>query len=1042
MLLTDVSVKRPVFAMVVSMLLVTLGIMAAVRLAIREYPNIDSPTISVSISYRGASADVVETKITRVIENSLAGIEGLEKLTSSSEDELSRITLEFSLGSDIEAAANSVRDRVSRVQATLPTDADPPQITKVDARADYVVMIGLFSKQRNMSDLTDYANRYLVDRISVVPGVATVQIFGDQTYAMRVWLDRRALAARQLTVDDIETALRNENVELPAGRLESQQREFTLRTDTGLHTAEDFRNLVIGRGADGYLVRLGEVAEVTRGVEDERGVFRTDESTGVAMAVTPASTANVLDVAKNVDAMVKTMQEGLPKDMQMVLAVDNSIYVNDAIKEVAYTLAIALGMVLVVIFAFLGTLRATLIPAVTIPISIIAACIVMATLGFSLNLLTMLGAVLAIGLVVDDAIVVLENIVRRIELGEPALIAAVDGSKEIAFAVIATTLVLMAVFVPISYIQGNIGRLFGEFGISVAAAIFFSAVVALTLTPMMASKLFAKGIQRGRVSHAVDAAFKLLANRYRVSLQWVVAHAWVLVLLGVLVSIGGYGLFRSLPSEYTPTEDRSVVIINLTGPEGSSLQYMERYLQQVETIAKKEITKGNAEQVVLRIGGGGGSTSVNVARVIVRLAPVAERKERAQQIAGRLRSQLNNLPGVRIAVITPGGLGGRSSGQPVQFVLGGSSYDELVRWRDIVVERARENPNLLNVDSDYNERKPQLKVDIDRNRAADLGVSLQVVGHTLETMLGASKVTTYVDRGEAYYVMLQARAEDRATPSDLDNIYVRSTHGGQLIPLSNLVTVKEVAGPAELNRFDRLRSITISAGLADGYSLGEALTYLQNVAKKDLPPEAQINYDGQSRDYLKASGELYLTFLLAIGIVYLVLAAQFESFRHPAIIITTVPLAIAGALLGLKLQGGSINVFSQIGAVMLIGLAAKNGILIVEFANQLRDRGHEFIDSIVEASVIRLRPVLMTSLCSVFGSLPLLLATGAGSESRQPIGAVIVFGVMVSLLLTLYVVPAVYVLIARNTKSPEYVSHMLAKLRARTGDTEHGQESA
>jgi len=653
---------------------------------------------------------------------------------------------------------------------------------------------------------------------------------------------------------------------------------------------------------------------------------------------------------------------------------------------------------------------------------------VMSALGFSINVLTLLGAVLAIGLVVDDAIVVLENIVRRMEQGEPALIAAVDGSKEIGFAVIATTLALTAVFLPISYIPGNIGRLFGEFGISVAAAILFSCVIALTLTPMLASVLFASGVQHGRVTRLVDTAFHGLSAAYRRSLSVVVRHSGWVVIGALGVTALGYGIYRTLPSEYTPADDRGRLTINLTPPEGSSIEYIDRYLHQVERIADEEMQRGNVSSI---IAGAGQSMSGSFnGRVNVLLVPWGQRAESAQMIANRVRGKLNSLPGVRINVVTPAGLAGRGSSQPVRFVLGGPSYEELVKWRNIVLQRARENPGLLNVDSDYDERKPQLKIEIDRSRAADMGVSLETVGRTLETMMGSRQVTTYVDRGEEYNVMLQARAEDRATPSDLDNIYVRSEKSATLIPLANLVQIKEVAGPSQLNRFDRQRSIQISASLADGYSLGQALDFLEQVVRTELPPEATINYDGQSREFKKAGGALYSTFLLAIGIVYLVLAAQFESFRHSAIIITTVPLAITGAVIGLWWQGGSINVFSQIGAVMLVGLAAKNGVLIVEFANQLRDRGVEFVEAIVQASTTRLRPVLMTSLCTVFGAIPLLIATGAGAESRRPIGAVIVFGVMFSLVLTLYVVPATYMLIARNTRSPEHIGQLIGRMRS------------
>jgi multidrug efflux pump len=1033
MILSDISVRRPVFAMVVSMLLTIIGVMALSRLTVRETPNVQPPVVSIDTVYRGASAAVVESKITQVIENQIAGLEGVETLRSSSFDERSRITIEFALDRDIESAANDVRDRVARVVRQLPDEADQPQIAKVDTSSDAVMWLALTSDTRSQLELTDYADRYLVDRLSVVPGVATVRIGGERRYAMRVWLDRKALAARRLTVQDIEDALRQENVELPAGRIESLEREFTLRTDTGFRTPEDFRQLVVGRGGDGYLVRLGEVAKVEVAAEDLRSVARTDGKSGVSLGIVPQSTANVLDVAKGVQAELAEVQKTLPSDLVLDLSIDDSVFVSQSIYEVEHALVVALLLVLVVIYLFLGTVRATLIPAVTIPVSIISACIVMAIAGFSVNVLTLLGAVLAIGLVVDDAIVVLENIVRRMELGEAPLLAAVDGSKEIGFAVLATTLVLMAVFLPISFIPGNVGRLFGEFGITIAAAIGISALVSLTLVPMMCSKIFANGIVRGRVAHAVDRFFQWLSSAYERSVRRALA-APAIVIAAAALAIGlMFVLFQDLPAEYTPTEDRQRVFIRITAPEGSSLQYLDRYLRQAEEVVLEEVERGTVHRFNTRSGNFGGGSDVNSGFISLNLTEWDQRTESAQQIAARLRQRLAHLVGVRVNVGTPSGLGIRGSGIPVQVVLGGSDYEELALWRDIVLAKAAENPGLTNLDSDFYARKPQIRVQVDRNRAGDLGVSLTAVGRTLETMMGSRIVTTYLDRGEEYNVILQAKDTDRATTSDLTNIYVRSATTGQLVPLSNLVTIEEVAGPVELKRFNRLRSITLSANLTPGYSLGEALDYMENLIRTELPAHAVINYDGESREFKRSGSALYVTFGLALVIVFLVLAAQFESFRHPLIIMMTVPLAVAGALLGLWLTDRSINVYSQIGCIMLIGLAAKNGILIVEFANQLRDRGVEFLEAIVEASAIRLRPVLMTSLCTVFGAVPLLMASGAGAESRSTIGSVIVYGVTFSLMLTLYVVPVIYAFVARNTKSPEYITRMIEHLRSGAG---------
>ncbi|MFO1455199.1 MAG: efflux RND transporter permease subunit [Steroidobacteraceae bacterium] len=1039
MTISDLSIRRPVFATVVSLLLVILGLMAALRLPIREYPDVNRPVVSVTTAYRGANAAVIESRVTQVLEDEIAGIEGVEKLTSSSRDEFSRIAIEFALDRDLDAAANDVRERVSRAVGRLPQEADAPQVTKVDEGMDAIMYVNVTSSTRDVLQLNDYVERYLVDRIGAVAGVAAVRAQGGGRYAMRVWLDREALAARQLTVTDVENALRRENVELPAGRIESREREFTLRTDTAMRTEEDFRNLVVGRGADAYLVRLGEVAEVRLAAEDVRSVSRANGLPGVSLGIVPTSKANVLEVAQSVRAEVERMQSSLPKDITLEVNLDFTVFVVESMKKVVTVLVETLLIVLVVIFVFLGTLRATLIPAVTIPVSIMAAAMVMAALGYSINTLTLLGAVLAIGLVVDDAIVVLENIARRIEAGEPALIAAMNGSREIGFAVIATTLVLMAVFVPVSYMEGMLGRLFGEFGVTVAAAIGFSALVALTLTPMLASKLFAGGIQRGRLAHWLDGVFRRLADGYERNLRAAMtgrrplaiavgAAGFTTVLISLMVA-GWPVPWLKLQQEFAPTEDRAMMPVFVTAPEGASLANTDRYLREVESILFDELKAGNALKVIARSGSFGSQGEVNVGTVYMPMTLWDKRKDSAQQIAQRTRMRTAGIAGVRIVVITPPSLGIRGGGKPLQVVLGGGDYAQLAQWRDqLIAKIEKDNPRIVNLESDYQERKPQLQVQIDRNRAADLGVSLQNVGRTLETMLGSRIVTTFMREGEEYNVILQAREQDRATVNDLGNLYVKSERSGEMVPLSALVTVDEVAGPNQLKRFDRLRAITITGNLAPGYPLAEALDYVENLVRTELPGGPQLNYDGESRELRESGGRLWVTFAFALLIVYLVLAAQFESFVHPLVILATVPLAVTGALLGLWLFNASINVFSQIGGIMLIGIACKNGILIVEFANQLRDRGKEYVEAVIESSVIRLRPVLMTSLCTAFGAVPLMIATGAGAESRHAIGAVVFFGTAISLGLTLFVVPALYALIAKNTTSPHYVSDLIERL--------------
>jgi multidrug efflux pump len=1033
MKISELSVRRPVFAAVVSLLLVILGTLAAVRLPIREFPDVESPVISITTDYRGASSDVIETKITKPIEDQVAGLEGITKLTSVSRDEHSSVNIEFNVNRDLEAAANDVRDRVARVLANLPEEADPPQVSKQDAAADAIMFLNLRSPQRSSLELTDFAHRYLVDRFSVVPGVANVRVFNERRYAMRVWLDRAALAAHRLTVADLENALRSENVELPAGRIESRQREFTLRTVTRLKTPEDFRQLVVGRGADGSLVRLGEVAKVEVAAEDDRGFAHSDGLPSINLGIIPQSKANVIQTAAGVRAEMERIAANLPPDIKLTINVDFSIFVSASMREVRFTLTLALTMVLIVIFGFLGSWRATLIPAITIPVSIVASAIVMAAMGFSINVLTLLGIVLAIGLVVDDGIVVLENIVRRMERGEAPVLASISGSHEIGFAVLAVTTVLVTVFLPISFMPGRLGRLFGEFGISVAAAVGFSALIALTLVPMLSSILFAGSVERGRFAGWVDAQFNRLAAWYRRALTAAVRNARLVAVGAAAIAGLGLLLWQGVRTDYSPREDRGIVMTLISAPEGSSVAYTKQYVEQVEGFMLEEKKAGNVLRVLAR-SGAFGSNAANLGIVFTPLTPWDQRKKSANQIAAELQRKVANLPGVRVIVQQPPSLPVSGFGNnPVQVVLEGDDFNELARVRDRVLDRARaENPALVGIDSDYKERQPQMRVSIDRNKAADLGISLGNIGRTLETMLGSRNVTTYTDRGEEYNVILQASEEERASPADLDNIYVRSDRSGALVPLASLVTVQELAGPQDLRRFNRLRAITISAGLAPQYSLGEALSYLERVVREESPPNVRLEYDGESRELKEAGSALIWTFLMALVIVYLVLAAQFESFIHPFVILTTVPLAITGALVGLFVFNASVTVFSGIGAILLVGLAAKNGVLIVEFANQLRDRGHEFLNAVVEAAVVRLRPVLMTSLCSAFGSLPLMLATGAGAESRRALGAVVFFGVTISMVLTLFVVPAIYALIARNTRSPQYVSRMIDRLTAGT----------
>ncbi|MEH6800163.1 MAG: efflux RND transporter permease subunit [Halopseudomonas sabulinigri] len=1027
MILSDTAVLRPVFATVLSILLVIFGLVAFFELPLREYPDIDSPVVTIETNYVGASASVVDSQITQVIEERIAGIEGIEFIEAQSEDGRSQITVRFAIDNDINEAANDIRDRVSSAAGNLPVEAEPPEVQKLDANEDVIVWWNLTSDRMSLPELTDYAERYLVDRFSTLDGVARVRVGGSQRFAMRVWLDAEALAARNLTAEDVEQALRRENVELPAGSVESTNRQFTVRVTRAFNNAEQFSRLVVSRGANNYLVRLGEVARVERGTEESRNLFRGNGVPMVGVGLTRQSTANTLEVSRSSKQLVAELNPTLPEGMQILPSYDSAIFIEGAVKEVYSTLLIALVLVVIAIFVFLGSPRAILVPAVTLPVSIMATFIALLMFGFTVNLLTLLALVLAIGLVVDDAIIVLENVRRRIdELGETPLVAAFYGTRQVAFAVVSTTLVLIAVFVPIAFLQGDVGRLFSEFALTMAAAVAFSSFVALTLSPVLAAQLL-KPHDEGRLSRAVEHILQKSRAVYRRMLLMVLRLRWLALAVFVLLAAGTGWLFQSLPSEYTPREDRGTFFIIVNGPEGATFEYMNDYMNEIESRMSTYIDSGEVTRMLVRAPRSfGGVTTFNTGMVIVVLDDWEARRS-GWEIMQSVQQDMADLSGVRVFPIMRQGFGGQQL-QAFQLVIGGAgSYDELAEWRDMLLARIQQdNPGLENIDTDYKENQPQLQVDIDYDRAADLGVNVSVVGRTLETMLGSRRVTTYIDDGEEYDVILEGERNSQRSPIALNNIYVRSDTSGELIPLSNLISLRDQAGSTTLNRYNRARAITISASLAEGVPLGLALEKVEQMARELLPETLVLDYKGDSRDLRNSGSSMLFIFVLGLLVVFLVLAGQFESFLHPLIIMLGVPMAIGGALLGLWLTGNSLNLYSQIGLVMLIGLAAKNGILIVEFANQLRDQGMDFDQALMEASVLRLRPILMTGVTTVAGAVPLVLAFGAGAETRSVIGIVVISGVSMSMILTLFVIPVLYSLLARGTGSPDATAKRLA----------------
>ncbi|MEP0067968.1 efflux RND transporter permease subunit [Pyruvatibacter sp.] len=1030
MFLSDLSVTRPVFGMVLGMLLVVFGIVSFTQLPLRQYPDIDPPVVTVETSYPGAAASIVESRITEIIEDRISGIEGVDFIQSSSEDGESNVTIQFKTGRDVDAAANDVRDRVSRILNNLPEEANPPEVQKRDANQDVIVWLSLSSPEMSVLELTDFAERYVLDRFSVLPGVARVRLSGAKSYAMRIWLDRLEMAARGLTASDVERALRAENVELPAGSVESLERQFTVRVARSFNDADDFSHLVLARGDDGYLVRLGDIARVERAAAEDRTFFRGNTLPRVGIGIVKQSTANTIDVARGAKAEADRLNPTLPEGMSVTVSFDTSIFVEGAINEVYKTLAIAMVLVVLVILAFLGNLRAMLVPAVTVPISIIASFTLVLILGFSINLLTLLALVLAIGLVVDDSIVVLENIQRRMdELKETPLVAAFEGTRQVGFAVIATTMVLISVFVPIAFTEGDIGRLFAEFALTMAAAVAISSLVALTISPMIASKILKPNKSDSGIGVRVEALLLSSRDWYAGALEWSLSRPLIVGGVFVVLLGGTAGLFGLLPSEYSPREDRGAFFIIVNGPQGATHDYMSEYMDEIEARLVPYLENEEMHTLLVRSPRSFGNiTNFNTGIVICVLNDWSDRRS-AFVIIDEVRQRLSDLPGVRAFPVMSRGFGGGSS-KPVQFVIGGGTYDEIAHWRDIILDELEtNNPGLGGLDWDYKETQPQVEVDVDYDRAAELGVTVSEIGRTLETMLGSRRVTTYIDGGEEYDVILEGERDAQRTPTDMQNIYVRSTRSDRLIPLSNLVTIREFAGSTTLNRYNRVRAITLEANLEDGLSLGDAIAHLNQIVDDKLPETVVVDYKGESRDFFAAGGALLFVFLLGIAIVFLVLSAQFESFVHPLIIMLTVPVVIGGGLLGLWMTGSSLNIYSQIGLVMLVGLAAKNGILIVEFANQLRDQGVEFADALREASITRFRPILMTGITTAAGTFPLILGSGAGAETRAVIGIVVLAGVLTSVALTLFVVPVAYNIMARNTGSPGDVRRRLFRER-------------
>lgn len=1006
MQLPSLCIRRPVLAMVMNLLIVLAGLLAFDRLTVREYPNIDIPTVTVDTAYSGASAAIVESTVTKILEDSLSGIEGIDYLSSISRTGRSQITIAFKQGREIDSATSDVRDRVSRVRGKLPDTIDEPVITKTEADAQPIIWLAFSSDHHTPLQINQFADKQVKSRLQTLGGVADIRIFGERRPAMRIWLDAEKLSRFGLTPKDVEDTLRAQNVEIPSGRVESLQREFAVLAETDVNTPEQFAQLII-RQQDGLLVRVGDVARVEIAPEDVRRIARFNGAPAVALGVIKTSTANPLDVSNAVRAELPRIEQSLPAGMKVRLAYDSSVFIQESINSVQKTILEAVVLVVLVIFFFLRSVRATLIPVITIPVSLIGSLIFMQIFGFSINTLTLLAMVLAIGLVVDDAIVVLENIYRHIEEGKTPLEAAKQGSREIGFAVLAMTFTLAAVFAPIAFTEGRTGKLFAEFALTLASAVIVSGFCALTLSPMMSSRLLKAHQGEGNFLYRViERGLHGLTRVYKAVLTRLLAWKWLVMGAAALAIVIMATTFKSLPSELSPIEDRGVIVSIGIGPEGATPAYFDRYAQQVENIYG-QLPERLSTFLIIGFPDETKFISFN------RFKPWAERQRTTAMMIPELMPKLSQVPGVMALATLPPSLGQGTSSSPVEFVLQTTgSYADLGKMIGQLMEKIGQNPGIVNPVPDLKLNKPQLSLNVDRDKAALVNVGVSDIGKTLETLLGSRKVTTFKLDGDQYDVILQLEDDGRRTPDQLQQIYVRNSLG-EILPLSTVLTMKETVSPAELNHFNKLRSAKITASLAPGYALGDAVTFMQTAMTDINNPAMSYDWSGQTREFLTSGSALVKAFVLAVLFIYLVLAAQFESFRDPFIILFAVPLAMLGAVLALKWTGGTLNVYSQIGLITLVGLITKHGILLVEFANQLQEQGRSKLEAVIESAALRLRPILMTTSAMVLGALPLALAVGAGAEVRHPIGWVIVGGMTIGTLFTLFVVPCLYVLIGR-----------------------------
>ena len=1008
MSLSNTSIHRPVLTIVFSIIILLLGAIGYTFLGVREYPSVDTPIINVSTSYVGANADVIESQITEPLEESINGIAGIRSLSSVSRDGRSNITVEFNLEVDLETAANDVRDRVSRTLNHLPQDIESPRVAKADADASPIIFMTVQSDSRNLLELTDFAYNIFLERFQTIPGVSTVGVYGERRYSMRLWLDPNKLAAYQLTALDVNNAVNRENIELPSGIVEGRNTELTIRTSGRLNTISDFENLII-KESEGSIIKFKDVGTVTLGAENERTILKKDGIPMVGVVLIAQPGANNIQIADEFYKRLEQIKKTLPTDIKVGMGYDVTIFIKRSILEVRETILIAFCLVVLIIFLFLRDWRTTLIPVLAIPVSLVGAFFIMYLANFSINVLTLLGIVLAIGIVVDDAIVVLENIYTKIENKMEPLDAAITGSREIFFAIISTTITLAAVFFPIIFLQGITGRLFREFGVVIAGSVIISAFVALTLTPMLSSKILKRREHHNRFYEMTEPFFVKMNKTYSKYLDIFLKRKWAAIALSVLMVVLVYLLFKGIPSELAPIEDRSRLQITATAPEGTSYDYMSSFMDSLSVMVDTSINEKEAA-ISITAGGGGGGSGVNSGFINLMLKQPDERIRSQKQIADQLAVNILKLNQARIIVTQQQTIGssGGGRGLPVQFVIQAPDFEHIRAALPKFFDEAKKSPVFQMVDVNLKFNKPELKLSVNRDKARNLGVSVGDVAETIEAAFSGQNMGYFIRGSKQYQIIGQVQRENRDSPFDLSSLYVKNNRG-ELIQLDNIVDMKEQVSPPQLYRYNRFVSATVSAGLAPGKSLGQGIAEMRRISSQILDDNFVTALSGPSKDFEESSSSLLFAFLLAIVIIYLILAAQFESFRDPFIILFTIPLAMGGALLSLWIFDQTLNIFSQIGIIMLIGLVTKNGILIVEFANQKKIQGLDKLNAVREAAASRLRPILMTSLSTILGTLPIALALGAGSSSRVSMGIAVVGGLIFSTFLTLFVVPATYV---------------------------------